>query len=77
MAISRKAALERLNGFAQQIELHLTKLASESTGQPSLHWRGEVRQFIDEMERMLPHVGRRTASEWKSRIDAYKRTLGK
>ena len=76
MAISREVALDRLNSFAAQVEMHLEKLASEPNSQPTSHWRSELRHFLHEMERMLPHVGRRTATQWTNRIDAYKRTLG-
>lgn len=68
MAISRKAALRRLNGLVPQLETHLEKLDAEPNCEAVDHWKAEIESFLSGMEDMLPHVGQQTAKIWAERI---------
>jgi hypothetical protein len=72
MSISRKEALKRLNGLAPRIEEHLLKIANNPGSRDIPHWRGEITHWFKQMERLLPHVGGKTAGEWLARIAGWK-----
>ena len=75
MAIPRKRALERLQKLLSRVNEHLAKIA-EKPGDPSEnHWRHEARNWLDQMEELLPHVGNKTASEWQPHIAACRAKL--
>jgi hypothetical protein len=75
MAIPRKRALQRLQGFASCVEEHLAKLAANRRHPAVSHRQQEVRHWLREMEEMLSHVGKKTAAEWRTQIQAYRETL--
>lgn len=75
MSISRKRALERIDGLALQVEKHLGKLATEPGARASSHWRYEVRLLIGQMRDALPHVGRKTVERWSDRIETWEGQL--
>jgi RHS repeat-associated protein len=75
MAISRAKALERLEGLAPQVEKHLEKIA-QNPGHSSIpHWSHEVSNWLDQMEAMLPHVGKKTAADWAAKINQWRQAL--
>jgi hypothetical protein len=76
MAISRKQALKKLEGLRPQVEQHLGKMEAEPDSPSVDHWREEVRTWLRDMERALPHVGQKTAEEWARQIDALRQRLG-
>jgi RHS repeat-associated protein len=76
MAVSRKTAIARLEGLAPQVEEHLAEIAAEPESQCVLHWTKEIETFMNQMNDMLPHVGKKTAQEWMAKIEGYKSALG-
>jgi hypothetical protein len=75
MALPRKQALKRLQGRVAAVEQHLARIAADPGHSSIPKWRSEVRNWLREMEEVLPHVGKKTAAEWQGRIDAYKIAL--
>jgi hypothetical protein len=75
MAIPRKQALLRLHGLLPVVEEHLAKLAADPNSRHAKHWRKEVDGWLRQMEEVLPHVGKKTAAEWQSRIQTFRVTL--
>jgi hypothetical protein len=72
MALPRKQALKLLQGRVPQVERHLAKVAEEPGHSSIPKWKSEIRNWLREMEEVLPHVGKKTAAEWQARIDAYR-----
>jgi len=66
----------RLQGRVPEIERHLSKIAAAPGHSSIQKWRSEIRNWLREMEEVLPHVGKKTAAEWQARIDGYHRSLG-
>jgi hypothetical protein len=78
MAISRKQALARLEGLEGAILYHLDDhIPSTIKGAPSAikHWRTEVGGLIDDMERLTPHIGKKSAAAWQFRISEMRKRL--
>jgi hypothetical protein len=75
MAISRAKALERLEGSTPQVEAHLAKIAENPGHASILHWSHEISNWLDQMEAMLPHVGKKTAADWAARINQWRQAL--
>jgi cob(I)alamin adenosyltransferase len=76
MTTPRKRALNRLEKFALRMDEHLSKIASDRGHSSSAHWKHEVRNWLRQMQEELPHVGKKTATQWQARIDACRATLG-
>jgi hypothetical protein len=75
MAISRAKALERLEGLTPRVEEHLAKIA-QNPGHSSIpHWSHEVSNWLNQMEAMLPHVGKKTAADWAAKINQWRQAL--
>jgi hypothetical protein len=70
--MSRKKALERLGGLAPRIEEHLDKITSDPASQDAPHWTREVKSWIQQVESLLPHVGRKTSAKWWAKIADWK-----
>lgn len=71
MAISRKIALERLQGLEKAVLYHLVDHIPSEIGKTSTavnHWRKEVGGFLDQMEALSGHVGGKTSAEWRAKI---------
>jgi hypothetical protein len=78
MALSRKQALTRLEGLESAILYHLDDhIPSTIKGAPNAinHWRTEVSGLIADMERLTPHVGKKSAAAWQSRISEMRKRL--
>jgi hypothetical protein len=76
MAIPRSRALTRLQGLAPQVERHLAKLAQFPGSQAVRHWRSEIHALLNQMEQMIPHVGKATGAEWASQVAAWREAAG-
>jgi hypothetical protein len=76
MAISRKAALERLESLLPRVEEHITKILANPGHSSIAHWKHEARNWLREMEEVLPHVGKKTAAQWKARLESLQAALG-
>jgi hypothetical protein len=75
MAISRAKALERLEGLTPRVEEHLAKIA-QNPGHSSIpHWSHEISNWLDQMEAMLPHIGKKTAADWAAKINQWRQAL--
>jgi hypothetical protein len=74
--MSRADALKRLNGLAAKVEDHLAKIAQSPASRDVPHWRGEINNWIRQMEEVLPHAGKKTAADWSARIAGWKGRLG-
>jgi len=75
MAISRKDALRRVNGLAPRVEEHLSKIAAEPASRDVPHWTNEINSWIKQVEELLLHVGKRTSSQWSTRVAKWKAEL--
>jgi Domain of unknown function (DUF4157) len=76
MAISRQQALNRMQGLTPRIEEHLAKIAADPRSQAVSHWRTEIHAWLGEIERLIPHVGKKTGAEWRSIVAEWRRRLG-
>lgn len=75
MAISRKFALKRLNGLAPRVEDHLIKLAANPENREVPHWITETESWLQQMEDVMPHVGKKTSAVWSARITHWRDQL--
>jgi uncharacterized protein YaaR (DUF327 family) len=75
MGIPRRQALERIDDLADQVEQHLEKLAKEPQALAANHWKSEVREFLRQIRRLVPKVGRRTGQLWMQRLADWDREL--
>jgi hypothetical protein len=75
MAQSRKQALKHLHGWLRQVECHLEILAANPGDQATRHHQHEACNWLNQMEGVLRHVGKKTAAEWEARIRAYREAL--
>jgi hypothetical protein len=76
MAIERKQALKIMAGLSIQVELHLRKIANEPNSQAVEHWRSEVNNWINAIERLSAQVGKKTQAEWAEVIENWRSRLG-
>jgi hypothetical protein len=74
--VNRKDALKRLDGLAPQVEEHLAKMAATPRSRSVPHWRKEVASWLEQMDRLLPALGKKTAAGWEERIAGWKAQLG-
>ena len=75
MAIPRKDALRRLRSLLPEVDKHLNSIASEPDATWVGHWMHEARNWLQQMEAMLNHVGKKTSAEWRAIIEIRKATL--
>ena len=75
MAIPRKDALKRLRSLLLQVDKHIEALATEPDATSVSHWKHEARNWLQQMEEMLPHVGKKTSAEWRAIIEIRKAKL--
>ena len=54
MVTDRQGALRRLNGLSIRVEQHLEKIAKNPVSDEVPHWKSEIRQWIIQMEHVLP-----------------------
>jgi hypothetical protein len=78
MALSRKQALSRVEGLEGAVLYHLDDHIPATIGKAPTavsHWRMEVGGFLDEMERMTPHIGKKSGAEWQGKINSMRQRL--
>jgi hypothetical protein len=78
MALSRKKALERLQGLEEAVLYHLDDHIPSTIGKAPAaadYWRKEVEGFLGQMEALSDHVGGRTSAEWRAKIGELRRRL--
>lgn len=73
--MSRQKALERLKTRSTNVIEHLEKIAKYPNSQAVDHWKGEIRNWVREMEDALPYAGKKTAEGWEKLVNAYKQVL--
>jgi hypothetical protein len=71
MGFSRQQALRRMVGLLPRVEEHFAKLVAQPEHQDAGHWRTEMRGWLHQIEERLPHVGKKTAAEWKARLQTF------
>jgi RHS repeat-associated protein len=76
MAIGRQQALNRMQGLSAQVEKHLSKIATDPNSRAVAHWKTEIRAWLGEIERLSPHIGKKTSLEWESKVVQWKSLLG-
>jgi hypothetical protein len=76
MGVRRKDALAKMLGLVPQVERHLEKIAAEPASRDIRHWQAEIRSWLNQMEALVPHVGKKTAQEWQARIESWRAQLG-
>lgn len=77
MAITRKQALKRIDGLIGEgadagIEAHIDKRGRRGAGP---HIRSELNAKLDEIERLIPCVGKKTGMELAARIAEWRRRI--
>jgi hypothetical protein len=75
MGFGRKDALKRLYGLDEQVSDHLRVIQSQPEARALNHWIGEVRSWLQQLEEMIRHVGKKTGAQWKAQIDNYRTQL--
>jgi hypothetical protein len=75
MSRKRKDALGILVGLAAQVERHVSRVLSSLGHSSRNKWRGESLGWLLQMEDLLPHVGKKTAAEWQTRIDGWRSAI--
>jgi hypothetical protein len=75
MAIPRKDALKRLRSLLPEIDKHIQALTLEPNDTAVAHWKHESRNWLIQMEEMLPHVGKKTSAKWRAIIEDRKAKL--
>jgi len=58
-----------------EVDEHIRWLASEPDAKSVGHWKHEARNWLQQMEEMLPHVGKKTSAEWRAIIEIRKAKL--
>jgi hypothetical protein len=70
MGVSRKQALRRIVSLTAQADEHMAKLTADPESPSADHWKAELRAFATEVERLQPHVGKKTAGTYMPRVKA-------
>jgi hypothetical protein len=76
MSRKRKAAISKIESLTPQVERHLQRVLSQPEHSSRGKWVGEILGWLQQMEELLPHVGKKTAAEWQTRIATWRATLG-
>jgi hypothetical protein len=75
MAISRKKALERLTDLTPHVEEHMAKMAADPENPAFSHWAHEVKNWLSQMEKLIPVVGKKTGAIWAEQIEVWRSRL--
>jgi hypothetical protein len=75
MSRKRKDALEKIESHIAQLERHLERALAQPGHSSRKKWVSEALGWLVQMERLLPHVGKKTAAEWQARIDGWRAAL--
>ena len=74
--MGRKRALDRLQELLPEVERHLGRIFATPHHSSVRKWRGEVRAWLEQMQEVIRHVGKKTGEEWQTRIDSFREQLG-
>jgi hypothetical protein len=75
MAISRKQALRKILGLVDEVERHFAKLEAMPDSRDAPHFRQELTNWLNQMEAMVSHVGKKTGAQWQARIEEWRARL--
>jgi hypothetical protein len=75
MARTRKACLDKIESLVPGVEAHLAKISANPGHSAMDHWKGEARNWLQEMEALLRYVGKKTSIQWQARIDAWRAAI--
>jgi hypothetical protein len=67
--------MKRQEGLALRVEEHLQKIAQNPGTRDVTHWRTEVDTWLNDMEAVLQHTGKKISVEWQERIQQWRGTL--
>jgi hypothetical protein len=62
-------AVKKAEGLEERVREHLNWLEEEPTSPAANHWRGEVRGWLDQVNKATERMGRRTAEQWQRFVD--------
>jgi hypothetical protein len=74
MPRKRKEALQDMEDLVPQLERHLERIGADRDNPSVNHYRAEVLAWA-KIERLVSHVGKKTATIWQVRIDAWRSAL--
>ena len=75
MSRKRKDALDKIESHVHEVERHIDRLLASPRHSSRKKWLAEALGWLLQMERLLPHVGKKTAAEWQARIDTWRAAL--
>lgn len=75
MSRKRKEALQDMLDLVPPLERHLERIAAAPEDPSASHYRVEVSAWIGKIERLVTHVGKKTAAEWQVRIACWRALL--
>ena len=76
MGMGRQKALDRIRGLLARVEGHMEKLTATPSLYDDQHWRHEMRNWLEQMEAVLPHVGKKTSAYWQEIFEDLRRKAG-
>ena len=75
-AIGRAKAVERATELGNRINEHLQYIKNEPGSQAVGHWRTEIRGWINQIDNLVRHMGKKTGNEWTEIIARWRQLLG-
>lgn len=68
--------MERATELGNRINEHLQYIKNEPGSQAVGHWRTEIRGWINQIDDLVRHMGKKTGNEWTEIIARWRQLLG-